>query len=111
MSGALYALGALLHPASLLVPVAWLALMVAFVAIANAVGKQTSNNLTLPGTGSTHAQNLLNDNLPNQANGTNPVVMEALHGTLDAGANANAVKATVKSLKQGPACDQARSAR
>ncbi len=102
MSGALYGLGRFCIRRRLLVAVAWLALLVAFVAFANAVGKQTSNNLTLPGTGSTNAQNLLNDNLPNEANGTNPVVMEALHGTLDAGANANAVKATVKSLKQAP---------
>ncbi len=64
MSGALYSLGRFCIRRRLLVAVAWLALLVAFVAFANAVGKQTSNNLTLPGTGSTDAQNLLNDNLP-----------------------------------------------
>ena len=102
MSRALYGWGASASAIATRSLVAWLALMVAIVAIANAVGKQTSNNLTLPGTGSTQAQDLLHDNLPNQANGTNPVVMEAAHGTLDAGANAKAVKATVKSLKKAP---------
>jgi len=102
MTGVLYGLGRFCIRRRLLVAAAWVVLLIAFVAFANAVGKQTSNNLTLPGTGSTDAQNLLNDNLPNEANGTNPVVMEAPHGTLDAGANAKAVKATVKSLKQAP---------
>jgi RND superfamily putative drug exporter len=102
VSAVLYGLGRFCIRHRLLVAVAWLVLLVGFIAIANAVGKQTSNNLTLPGTGSTDAQNLLNDHLPDEANGTNPVVMEARHGTLDAGANAKAVKATVKSLKQTP---------
>jgi RND superfamily putative drug exporter len=102
MTGVLYGLGRFCIRRRLLVAVTWVVLLVAFVAFANAVGHQTSNNLTLPGTGSTDAQNLLNDNLPHEANGTNPVVMEAPHGTLDAGANAKAVDATVKSLKQAP---------
>ena len=76
MSAALYALGGFCIRHRYPVVVAWVALMVATALIANAVGKQTSNNLTLPGTGSTQAQDLLQDNLPNQANGTNPVVME-----------------------------------
>ena len=62
------------------VAAAWLVLVVAFVVVANGVGKETSNNLTLPGTGSTQAQDLLQDNLPKQANGTNPVVMETPRG-------------------------------
>jgi putative drug exporter of the RND superfamily len=81
---------------------AWLVLVVAFVVVANGVGKQTSNNLTLPGTGSTQAQDLLQDNLPKQANGTNPVVMETTSGKLTTGKNEQAVKATVSSLKKAP---------
>ena len=55
----------------------------ALVALAaRAAGEQTSDNLTLPGTGSTRAQDLLKDNLPNQAYGTNPVVLKARTGTL-----------------------------
>jgi RND superfamily putative drug exporter len=102
MSGALYALGRFCVRHRYPVLVAWIVLVIAIVAIANSVGKQTSNNLNLPGTGSTQAQDLLNDNLPNQANGTNPVVMEAPHGTLTSRANEKAVKATVSSLKKAP---------
>jgi RND superfamily putative drug exporter len=102
VSAALYSLGRFCVRHRYPVVAAWIALMVATAVIANAVGKQTSNNLTLPGTGSTQAQDLLSDNLPNQANGTNPVVMKSPHGTLDAGADANAVNATVSSLRKAP---------
>ena len=50
----------------------WLLLLVGVVVGVKAVGGQTSNNLTLPGTGSTEATDLLDENLPKQANGTNP---------------------------------------
>ena len=102
MSGFLYGLARRCVRHRYPVLVAWLVLLVAIVAVANAVGKETSNNLTLPGTGSTQAQDLLQDNLPNQANGTNPVVMETPSGKLTTGENAQAVKATVKSLKKAP---------
>jgi uncharacterized membrane protein YdfJ with MMPL/SSD domain len=80
----------------------WVVLLAAIVVVSNSVGKETSNDLTLPGTGSTQAQDLLQDNLPNQANGTNPVVMETPSGTLTTGKNEQAVKATVNSLKKAP---------
>jgi putative drug exporter of the RND superfamily len=102
MSAALYALGRFCVRRRYQVLVAWIALMIAVAVVANAVGKQTSNDLTIPGTGSTQAQDLLQDKLPNQANGTNPVVMEASSGTLDAGANATAVKDTVSALSKAP---------
>ena len=95
MSRFLYALGRFCVRHRYPVLVAWIVLVVAFVAVARSVGAQTSNDLTIPGSGSTQAQDLLGDNLPNQANGTNPVVMEAAHGTLDAGANEKAVRDTV----------------
>jgi len=54
------------------------------------------------GTGSTNAQNLLDAHLPKQANGTNPVVMEAPNGKLTSSANSKVVKDTVASLKKAP---------
>src|SRR5437667_1820556 len=102
MSRVLYAVGGFCVRRRYPVLVAWVVALAGFVALANAVGKQTSDNLTLPGSGSTQAQDLLSDNLPKEANGTNPVVMEAAQGTLDAGANEQAVKDTVSSLKKAP---------
>jgi len=102
VSAALYAVARFCIRHRYPVLAAWIALVVAITLVANSVGKQTSNNLTLPGTGSTQAQDLLQDNLPKQANGTNPVVMETSTGKLTTGRNEQAVKATVSSLKKAP---------
>ncbi len=106
MTGILYALGGFCARRPYPVAVTWLVIVVGFVAVVNSVGKQTSDNLTLPGTGSTQAQDLLEDNLPKQANGTNPVVMETSTGKLTTGKNEQAVKATVELAEEGPPCDQ-----
>jgi RND superfamily putative drug exporter len=76
--------------------------LIALALGSRAAGEQTSDNLTLPGTGSTNAQNLLKDRLPQQAYGTNPIVLESSKGRLDKGDNAKAVKQTVKSVKKAP---------
>ena len=102
MSGALYGLAGACVRHRFRATAVWLVLVGAIIAVANSVGRQTSNDLTLPGTGSTQSQDLLQDNLPKQANGTNPVVMETPSGTLTTGKNEQAVKATVSSLKKAP---------
>jgi RND superfamily putative drug exporter len=76
----------------------WVTLLVGLVVVTRIVGEPTSDNLTLPGTGSTKATDLLADKLPKQQNGTVPIVLVADSGTLDAGANQKAVNDTVKSL-------------
>ena len=55
----------------------WVVAVAALSFGANAAGERTSDNLTLPGTGSTNAQDLLQDKLPQQAYGTNPIVLES----------------------------------
>jgi putative drug exporter of the RND superfamily len=80
--------------------VAWIVLAIGLVVLANSVGRPTNDDLTLPGTGSTEAQDLLNKDLPDQANGSVPIVIEAKSGTLTSGANKQAVDDTVKSLEQ-----------
>ena len=102
MSRALYRLGRFCVRNRRAVLGGWVALVLAVVAVTASIGKPTSDNLTLPGTGSTAAQELLEDNLPRQANGTNPVVMEARQGRLDQGANAEAVERTVRALEKAP---------
>ncbi|HET8975009.1 MAG TPA: MMPL family transporter [Solirubrobacterales bacterium] len=99
MSGLLHRLGGFsARNAKLVVPL-WIVLTVALVLIANSVGRETNNDLTLPGTGSTEAQNLLDKKLPAQANGSVPIVIETESGTLTSGSNKQAVEDTVKSLK------------
>ena len=56
---------------------------VGLVVVGQAAGSKTSENLTLPGTGSTKATELLEENLPEQAYGSNPLVLEAPAGQAD----------------------------
>jgi len=82
---------------------AWVLAVIALALGSRAVGEQNSDNLSLPGTGSTKAQDLLKAKLPKQAYGTNPVVLEAAKGKkLSDSANSKTVDATVKSLKKEP---------
>jgi putative drug exporter of the RND superfamily len=102
MTGPLYRLGGFCSRHHWPVIVTWIVLAAAVTVGANAAGTQNSDNLTLPGTGSTNAQNLLQKNLPDQAYGTNPVVLEARHGKLTDSKNKTAVNKTVDSLKKNP---------
>ena len=85
----------------LVIPV-WIVATVALVLIANSAGRETNDDLTLPGTGSTEAHNLLDKKLPDQANGSVPIVFETKSGTLTSGANKQAVEDAVKSARRQP---------
>ena len=100
MTGPLYRLGGFCSRHHWPVIGLWVAAVIAIAVVANVVGEKTSDNLTLPGTGSTNAQNLLSDHLPSQANGTNPVVMKAETGKLTDSKNKQAIEDTVKSLRK-----------
>ncbi len=80
MTGPLYAIGRFCSRHHWPVIGGWLVLAIALVLIGQAGGSKTSENLTLPGSGSTTATELLEDNLPEQAYGSNPLVMEAPKG-------------------------------
>jgi putative drug exporter of the RND superfamily len=102
MTGPLYHLGGFCARHHWPVIAAWILVAIALAVGSNAAGKQTSDNLTLSGTGSTEAQDLLQAKLPKQAYGSNPVVLEAEKGKLTDSANKKAVDDTVKSLKNEP---------
>jgi RND superfamily putative drug exporter len=100
MTGPLYRVGGFCSRHHWPVIGVWIAAVIAIALIANAAGEKTSDNLTLPGTGSTNAQNLLKDHLPSQAYGTNPVVLEAKSGKLTDSKYKKAIGDTVDSLKK-----------
>jgi RND superfamily putative drug exporter len=102
VTGLLYRVGRACSRHHWLTIAVWVIAVIALAIGSRAAGEQTSDNLTLPGTGSTNAQNLLKDRLPQQAYGTNPIVLESSKGRLDKGDNAKAVKQTVKSVKKAP---------
>jgi putative drug exporter of the RND superfamily len=100
MTKPLYHLGRFCVRHHRVVFVAWLALVIALAAVAKSVGTVTSNNLTLPGTDSTKAQDLLDRYLPAQENGTNPIVLRSRQGgKLTQGKNEQGVKKAVNSLE------------
>jgi RND superfamily putative drug exporter len=78
----------------------WLVIVVGVAVAAREVGAVTSDNLTLPGTGSTEATDLLDERLPKDANGSVPIVLEASSGKLTDGSNSRAVDRTVDLLKR-----------
>jgi RND superfamily putative drug exporter len=100
MTGPLYHLGRFCSRRHWLVIGAWVLVAAALVVTARATGDKTSDNLTLPNTGSTDAQDLLQDRLPKQAYGSNPLVFKAGSGKLTDSKNSQAVDQTVKNLKK-----------
>ncbi|MFN8160092.1 MAG: MMPL family transporter [Solirubrobacterales bacterium] len=103
MTAPLYAIGRFCSKYHWPVIAAWVVAAVALVLLGQASGDKTNDNLTLPGTGSTNATNLLNEDLPAQANGTNPMVMVAPAGSrLTDQPYAKAVSRTVANLDRDP---------
>ena len=103
MTAALYALGRLCVRRHWVVLVLWFVIVAGLGAAARAVELQTSDNLSLPGTDSERATDLLDDRFPSQANGSNPVVFAAKQGKLTDQKNSAAVNAAVKALRNDPA--------
>ena len=100
MTGPLYRLGHLVTRHPRIVVGAWLVFTVAIVLLANAAGRPTSDDTTIPGSDSTRATNLLERELPSQANGSIPIVVEAPSGSVTSSSNQAAIEATVKSLNE-----------
>ena len=96
MTRPLYAIGKLAARRHIWFIGAWIALAVGLVAAAAILGKPTSDDLTIPGSDSTRATDLLDARLPSRANGTVPVAMKVSSGRLDQGSNEQAVKETMK---------------
>jgi RND superfamily putative drug exporter len=80
----------------------WVVLAVVLHLIAASAGQLWNDDLTLPGTGSTNATNLLKERLPQQAYGSIPIVLRATKGTLEDSAAKQAVNETVNNLKANP---------
>ncbi len=80
MTGPLYAIGRFCARHHWPTIGVWILIAVALVLAGQAGESKTNDNLTLPGTGSTEATELLEDNLPEQAYGSNPLVFQAKAG-------------------------------
>jgi putative drug exporter of the RND superfamily len=105
MSALLHRLGGFTTRRAPWVIIVWVVLTVGIVLIANAAGRPESDNVSLPGTGSQDATNLLDAKLPAQANGSVPIVMQS-STSLAQGKNAQTVNAIATSVSKNENVNQ-----
>jgi uncharacterized membrane protein YdfJ with MMPL/SSD domain len=98
----LHRLGLLCARRPLVVIGVWVVLLVVIVGAVRVVGSVTSNDLSLPGTGSQEAKDLLQAMFPPQQNGANPIVFHVTKGTLTDDQYKKAVQDSVKEIKKQP---------
>jgi len=91
MTGALYSLARFCARRRYLVLSTWLIVTVVLVGVSHQLGDSTSDDLTLPGTGSQQATDALSKPFPDQANGSSPIVLHVSHGKLTDAQYASAV--------------------
>ena len=77
----------------------WVLLGVVIFGAVAAFGSQTNNDLSLPGTDSQAAKDLLEEKFPPQQNGANPIVFDVSQGKLTDQANQQAINASVKAIR------------
>jgi RND superfamily putative drug exporter len=77
-------------------------LVVVVQLVVGRVGAETSNDLSLPGTESQQATDLLADRFPPQQNGSSPVVFHVTKGKITDSANKQAVETSYKALAKAP---------
>jgi uncharacterized membrane protein YdfJ with MMPL/SSD domain len=77
VTGFLYALARLCVRRRFVVLGVWLVVTIALVLVSHRLGDNTNDNLSLPGTDSQHATNVLKRSFPAQANGTSSIVLHA----------------------------------
>jgi putative drug exporter of the RND superfamily len=80
----------------------WIVTAVGLAMAGQAAGHRTSDNLTLPGTGSTKATDVLERRLPDQAYGSNPLVVQSHDGKLTDSKNQQAVDDVVNEVRKTP---------
>jgi RND superfamily putative drug exporter len=107
VTGPLYAIGRFCSRHHWPTIAVWIVVAVVLVIAGQASGDKTNDNLTLPGTGSTIATERLEDNLPQQAYGSNPLAFEAKSGTLTEPKRAAAIEESVKRLQAMPEVNSA----
>jgi RND superfamily putative drug exporter len=110
VTGALYRLGRLCARRHWIVIAIWLVVFVVLAGLARSAGPDVTDNLTLPGSDSQKATDLLTKRFPSQANGVNPLVLKAPNGdTITASRFKSPIDQTVSALRADPAVRDATS--
>jgi len=98
----LYALGRFSVRRRFVVLGLWLVITVVLVAVSHQLGDNTNDNLSLPGTDSQKAADILAKSFPSQANGTSPIVLHASSGKLTDSKYADAVNQAAADVAKNP---------
>jgi len=99
---ALHRLGLLAARRKWVVLGGWIVLLAALIGLSQSMGSNTSNNLSLPGTDSQAASDLLASRFPPQQNGSNPLVFRARTGKVTDDQAKQAIQASFERVKKLP---------
>jgi uncharacterized membrane protein YdfJ with MMPL/SSD domain len=102
MARALHRLGMFAARRKWVVLGAWILLVAVVIAASKSSGSNTSNNLSLPGTDSQAASDLLAARFPPQQNGSNPLVFHTRTGKVTDADAKQAIEASYKRVKKLP---------
>ncbi|HET8666215.1 MAG TPA: MMPL family transporter [Nocardioides sp.] len=99
MARLLHRLGMLCARKPLIVIGVWVVLLVVVFGAVGKFGAVTNNNVSLPGTGSQEATDLLQAKFPPQQNGANPIVFDIKSGKLTDDQYKQAIKQSIQNIK------------
>ncbi len=102
MTGVLYGIARICVRRKFIVLAVWLVVAVALVVVSKQMGDNTNDNLSLPGTNSQRATDILKTSFPTQANGTSPIVLHASNGKLTDSKYSSAVNEAAADLAKQP---------
>ena len=102
MARLLHRLGMLCARKPLIVMGLWVVLLVVVFGAVGKFGASTNNDVSLPGTGSQEATDLLQEKFPPQQNGANPIVFGIKSGKLTDDKYKQAIKQSIKNIKHAP---------
>jgi putative drug exporter of the RND superfamily len=102
MTGVLYAVAKFCVKRRFVVLAVWLLAAAALVTVAHRLGDNTSDNQSLPGTGSQRATDALGKSFPDQANGSSPIVLHVSNGKLTDSKYASAVNEAASDVAKAP---------
>jgi len=102
MTGLLYRLAGLCIRHRFIVLALWVLMAVVLVGLSHRAGDDTNDNLTLPGTDSQQATDVLTKPFPDAANGSSPIVLHVDSGKLSDSKYASAVNQAAKDVAKAP---------
>jgi uncharacterized membrane protein YdfJ with MMPL/SSD domain len=102
MGGLLYRWGRFCARRTGTVLTAWVLLVVVVIGAVAAIGDLTDDDVSLPGTDSQRAYDLLEEEFPPQQNGSSPIVFHAPDGSITTDEHKSAVESSVKAITKVP---------